>query len=306
MAEQAGTKHRRAIAKAKADAAAPAFSVATKSPPPDTKGAPFAREQVDEPPTAEQDALLTAQVERQDDRVRARQEADSVPVKEASVIEQRFSFVVRLTVDAQGQTLRAEIEHAQSGKKATFPGLDMKRLADFMRAHISSPAAPKTAPEASRSGKALEPAQESPTSGLNLIVFGVQIFRRGIPDVTIVTLDSSEPFVVQARFRLQGAGGLALAGQNAAFEIKGYATNLASSKHRLLAAYKASLVKGVLDYAADMEVTGLSEGEYHLTTVVTLRESSCLLGRQEGPIIEVMKAQSSEALDTPEAAGVLC
>jgi len=51
--------------------------------------------------------------------------------------ERRVTFIVRLTVDERGQPRRTEVEHAQSGKKETFPGLDVQRLAAFMKACIS-------------------------------------------------------------------------------------------------------------------------------------------------------------------------
>lgn len=66
----------------------------------------------------------------------------STPEEEA--IEQRISFIVRLTVDERGQPRRTEIEHAQSGKKETFPGLDVQRLVAFMKACISLPNHPET------------------------------------------------------------------------------------------------------------------------------------------------------------------
>ena len=53
--------------------------------------------------------------------------------------ERRVTFIVRLTVDERGQPRRTEVEHAQSGKKETFPGLDVQRLAAFMKACISPP-----------------------------------------------------------------------------------------------------------------------------------------------------------------------
>jgi hypothetical protein len=50
--------------------------------------------------------------------------------------ERRVTFIVRVTVDERGQPRRTEIEHARSGKKETFPGLDVQRLAAFMEAFI--------------------------------------------------------------------------------------------------------------------------------------------------------------------------
>ena len=58
--------------------------------------------------------------------------------------ERRVTFVVRLTVDEQGQPRRTEIEHAKSGEKETFPGLDVQRLVAFMKVCISLPNHPGT------------------------------------------------------------------------------------------------------------------------------------------------------------------
>jgi len=58
--------------------------------------------------------------------------------------ERRVTFIVRLTVDERGQPRRTEVEHAQSGKKETFPGLDVHQLAAFMKACISLPNHPET------------------------------------------------------------------------------------------------------------------------------------------------------------------
>ena len=58
--------------------------------------------------------------------------------------ERRVTFIVRLTVDERGQPRRTEIEHARSGKKETFAGLDVQRLTAFMEACISPPDHPGT------------------------------------------------------------------------------------------------------------------------------------------------------------------
>lgn len=58
--------------------------------------------------------------------------------------ERRVTFIVRLTVDERGQPRRTEVEHAQSGKKETFPGLDVQRLVAFIKACISLPNHPGT------------------------------------------------------------------------------------------------------------------------------------------------------------------
>lgn len=77
--------------------------------------------------------------------------------------ERRVTFIIRLTVDERGQPRRTEIEHAQSGKKETFAGLDVQRLAAFMKACISPPNHPETddppstSPRESRSPNARAP-----------------------------------------------------------------------------------------------------------------------------------------------------
>lgn len=54
-------------------------------------------------------------------------------------IERRVTFIVRLTVDERNQPRRTEVEHAQSGKKKIFLGLDERQLATFMKVYLSLP-----------------------------------------------------------------------------------------------------------------------------------------------------------------------
>jgi hypothetical protein len=49
-----------------------------------------------------------------------------------------------VTVDEQGQPRRTEVEHARSGTKEIYAGLDLQRLAAFMEACISLPNHPAT------------------------------------------------------------------------------------------------------------------------------------------------------------------
>ena len=52
-------------------------------------------------------------------------------------LTRRISFVVRLTLDEQGQYSRTEIEHVSSGRKQNFLGFDGDRLISFMKACIN-------------------------------------------------------------------------------------------------------------------------------------------------------------------------
>ena len=73
----------------------------------------------------------------------------------AKEAEKRISFILRLTVDEQGQPRRTEVEHARSGNKEAYPGLDLQRLAAFMEACISLP----------NHNSAEDPPGTSPTDG---------------------------------------------------------------------------------------------------------------------------------------------
>jgi hypothetical protein len=78
---------------------------------------------------------------------------DTPPEAERNPLPQkrRISFVVRLTLDEQGQFERTEIEHVSSGKKQNFLSLDGDLLVDFMKACVN----PENTPEDSFSTKPL-------------------------------------------------------------------------------------------------------------------------------------------------------
>lgn len=208
---------------------------------------------------------------------------------EAEGAEQRVSFVVRVTVDERGKPLRTEVEHPQSGKKETYPALDVQRLAAFIKACISPPsiAEPIISP-APPPAEAVRP--ESPKPAF-LTISDVQVFRMGVPGVMTLMLSPNETFVVQARFQLQGPEAPSLTAQESSFEMKVYANEVTGSTSRLLTTHRANTVKGVIAYTAQTQVPGLSPGLYRLFTLVTFRAPINLAGYHEGPIVHVAGVQ---------------
>lgn len=214
---------------------------------------------------------------------------------ETAGAEQRVSFVVRLTIDEQGQPRRTEIEHAQSGKKEVFPAFDVEHLVNFIQACISpispKPAIPATPPRA----KARVPSSRISTSTVSLIVVDVQVFPVGIPTRMTLTLNSDEAFTIQTRFRLQGPDAPALAAQAIPFKVKVYSKEITSGTSSLLASLTANLAKDVAAYTAQTQPLSLPVGLYRLTTLVTLDAPIKLAGFLEGPIVDVVGIQSPAA-----------
>jgi hypothetical protein len=183
----------------------------------------------------------------------------------------RVSFVVRLMLDEHGQPRRTEIEQVESSRKQNFPGLDGERLVAFMKACTSptiipEPAIPPAPPP--EKGEAPTPMPLRPKS--SLIVSDVRVFRLGDPDFMTLILTREEPFVVQARFQLQGPEAQFHKTQQSFFEMKVYANEVTSGKSKLLTTYSAKLIQNVLEYTAPVEVPGLPLGLYRLFTVVIL------------------------------------
>ena len=82
-----------------------------------------------------------ALVEAQEKQADAPLDAERKPLPQTS----RVSFVVRLTLDKQGQFCRSEIEHVSSGRKQNFRSLNGERLVEFMKACINPEAISKDA-----------------------------------------------------------------------------------------------------------------------------------------------------------------
>lgn len=206
--------------------------------------------------------------------------------------EQRVSFVVRLTVDEQGQPRRTEIEHAQSGKKEVFPALDVQRLVSFIQACIS-PISPKPAtPAAPPPARACAPMSTTSPSAVSLTITDVQVFPIGTPSIIALTLNSDEGFTIQTRFRLQGPDAPSLAAQAFSFKVKVYIKEVTSNMSKLLSAYSAKLVKDVLEYTTQTQPLSLPGGLYRPTTLVTLDTPIKLAGFLDGPVVQVAGIQS--------------
>jgi hypothetical protein len=80
-----------------------------------------------------------ALIQAQEKLIAAQSESERNPQSQT----RRFSFVVRLTLDEQGQYERTEIEHVLSGRKQNFLSLDGDLLVAFMKACVN----PKTISE---------------------------------------------------------------------------------------------------------------------------------------------------------------
>jgi hypothetical protein len=214
--------------------------------------------------------------------------------------EQRVSFIVRLTVDERGQPRRTEIEHAQSGKKQTFPTLDVQRLTAFMKARISPPAIPEpTIPPAPLPGIVGFPTSEPPRPASDLTVSDVWVFRIGTPGVSALMLNPAEACVVQVHFHLQGPEAHAITAQEPSFEIRVYTHEVTSGASKLLSTHSASLVEDVFGYTAQIQAPGLPPGIYRLVTLVALHAPAKLVAHYEGPVIQVVEVQPSVSTAAP-------
>ena len=260
------------------------------------------RLQSDEPLAKAQKALRAAQAKVKHERQarikaeKALTEAQGALAAARLEVEQkrqarvrRVSFVVRLAVDEHGQFRRTEIEHVESSRKQNFLSLDGERLVAFMKACIS----PAIIPEHAISAAPLPEKVTAPTPGplrpiSSLIVSDVRVFRPGNPDFVTLTLTPEEPFVVQARFQLQGPEARPLTAQESSYGMKVYANELTSGKSQLLATYSATLIQDVVEYTAPARAPGLPPGLYRVFTVVILSAPIKMAGYYAKTVIWVI------------------
>jgi hypothetical protein len=208
--------------------------------------------------------------------------------------EQRVSFVVRLTVDEQGQVRRTFVEHAHSGKKETFVDLDIQRLASFMKACIRPRIIPAAAvPPYLTTLLSQTPIPTPSMSATHLVVSDVQVFRQEAPGVLVLNIIPGESVTVQSLFQLRGPQASHLTDEGSPYEVLVYANEVTSGVSSLLTSYQANLTKGVLEYTAQMQAPGLTPGLYRLFTMVVLLTPQKMAGYYEGPIIRVAAMQPS-------------
>ncbi|HXQ37413.1 MAG TPA: hypothetical protein VN843_25610, partial [Anaerolineales bacterium] len=248
-----------------------------------------------------QKALQAAQVQiRRERQARIKAEQDLIEAREELAAARlkvdhqpqisRVSFVVRLTVYEHGQVGRTEIEHVESSRRQNFLSLDGERLVGFMKASISPTNIPDLVTPVGLSSKTVKAVSTArPLSHkFNLIVGDVRVFHTRHPDFATLILIHEDPFVVQARFQLQGPESPSLTTQEPSYEMKVYANEVTSGESQLLTRYSAKLVKEALQYLAPAEVPGLRPGFYRLFTLVTLSKHLRAAGYFDGPVVEVI------------------
>jgi hypothetical protein len=212
--------------------------------------------------------------------------------------ERRVSFIVRLTVDEQGQPRRTEIQHAQSDNKETFLALDVQRMAAFMKACVRLPVAPETTALPTRPPAKVEtPKSEAFTPVSGLTVSDVRVARKGAPGVPVQGLSAGEAFVVQAGFQVQILEAPSLSVQDYSFEVKVFAYEVTSGTSRLLTTHRVALVENVSEYTAQIQAPALSRGLYRLTTLVRLLN---MLDHKDGPVVHVTGVRPSDNSTAPQ------
>ncbi len=222
---------------------------------------------------------------------------------EEEVAERRTSFILRLTVDDRGQPKRTEVEHSQSGKKESFPYLDVQRVASFIQVCINPQAFLEHEVLSSFPSTRVEvPKAESPMPVTSLAISDGNVFRLGSPGFAALTVDSDEKIVVQIRFHLDGPEASALANQGFPFEVYVYTHEITTGGSKLLTTYQANLKKNVLNYTVQMLVLSLSPGKYRLHTMVILHSPTKLESHYDGPIIQAVKLLSTAYPATPSRA----
>lgn len=208
--------------------------------------------------------------------------------------EQRVSFVVRLTVDERGQPRRTEVEHVQSGKKERHPTLDVRRLATFME---EMSVRPPVFLERTATPLPAQVIGEAPLSVLlrparGLTVSDLRVSHKETPHVSALTLNPDEAFVVQVRFRLQGAEARSLTAQGSSFDMRVYAREVTSGRSTLLITHSDNLNENVLEYTPQTLASGLPPGLYSLLAVICIQApTSKMVGHHDGPIVQVARVQ---------------
>ena len=200
----------------------------------------------------------------------------------------RVSFIVRLMVDEHNQPRRTEIEQVESSRKQKFLGLNGERLVAFMKACISPVIIPEDAiPAAPPSEKPESPTPEHLKPKSSLVISDIQVFRLGDPEFLTLILTPEEPFIVQARFQLQGPDSDSLTTQEPAYEMKVYANEVTRGKYKLLTTSNAKLIESVLEYTASAQMPGLPPGLYRLFTLVIVSAPIKMAGFYGKTIINV-------------------
>lgn len=216
--------------------------------------------------------------------------------------EQRVSFIVRLTVDERGHPRRTEIQHAGSGEKAAFPGLDGKSLAVFMQGCLSPLVAPQSnilaapsaslveAPAVQPPGPAASleaPALQAFEPATRLAISAVAVYRAGAPGAMALALNAAETYVLQVCFQLEGPEALSLAAGEPSYDLQVYAHEVTTGASILLNQHAGNLVQGVLEYRHDTLISDLRRGLCRLRTLITLQTPTKMAAHFEGPIINI-------------------
>jgi hypothetical protein len=183
----------------------------------------------------------------------------------------RYSFIVRLTIEGLCKFQRVEIEQVPGIGKRKFLKLDGEQLASFMKECIGPMDNPKTFLPLDISDKESEDIRLNILrSNLQLVIKDISLFHPTEPNHRTFTLMQNKPFIVNISFTLIGADAEIPTKQETGYEIKIYGKEITKGTSELLTKHYGVLRKGLLEYIAPVEISGLTLGVYRLFTIINL------------------------------------
>jgi hypothetical protein len=213
--------------------------------------------------------------------------------KEEEMAEERISFVVRLTVDEMGRPRRTAIEHAESRKKDTSPGLDLERLGSFMKNFIKTTSEKGLRESAKAHPEGPEPKGPEKKIGraLWISISEVQAYPLGAQDFVPLAFDPEQELVVEACFELKGQEATALTAKEPPYEMTVYVQDVSRGSTSAVTSSRDNLVQGELAYTPQIEVSDLMPGLYRLMTFISVLSPEPMRAHYEGPVIQVGELQ---------------
>jgi hypothetical protein len=125
------------------------------------------------------------------------------------------------------------------------------------------------------------------TSVRNVNIQSVKVFQPAGTQVSKLKLAAGEGFAVQTIFHLSGVGALALASEQAPYQVACYIYNLTQGGSPLLNTSKGQLIDNKLEYTINAYLPSLGPGLYRLTTLVIILTARKLTAHCQGPIVHV-------------------
>ncbi len=197
------------------------------------------------------------------------------------------AFVIRLSVNKNGQVMRTEIEHLKSGTKDTFASLDKQRLVNFIESMITTTESDDEMELVYQPEPMLEEKFEQGSLRKPFIIANIKTYCSNENGEVSMVFHVNQPIIIRTDFNVLDIENLTSSSQTITYIVQVYAYGIDTHSSTMIATATTNLLPGVSEYSTQMHCNGLPTGLFRLLILINFQPPANHHQMVDGPFLRV-------------------